>query len=165
MSEVCFSTQNVQGTWINPNRIFFHHCSKCSLRSIYNPQTIRLFIIARNKVGARLCFYTCLWFCSPPPPRQTPPPGRNPPGQTPPGRHTLRADTPPGQTPPGRYGQHPTRMQSCFILNYLAFRWADSNFGRSWGGIKRTWTAAWKGIYWLQFVRRRKPEEMYEMAA
>ena len=62
----------------------------------YRPQT---------KFGARLSFYTCLWFCSR---------GGEVPGQVPPGRHTPwqvhpQAGTPPRQvhplagTPPGRY--------------------------------------------------------------
>ena len=63
----------------------------------YRPQT---------KFGARLSFYTCLWFCSLG--------GGGVPGQVPPGRHTPwqvhpQAGTPPGRytpqagTPPGRY--------------------------------------------------------------
>ena len=75
---------------------------------------------ARNEVGARLCFYTCLLFCSlggvphcmlghPPPwdQRQVPPPEQAP---------------PPSAVHAGRYGQqagdtHPTGMQSC--ANYF----------------------------------------------
>ena len=28
-----------------------------------NDQLVLQFITARNEVGARLCFYMCLWFC------------------------------------------------------------------------------------------------------
>ena len=76
-------------------------------------------ITARNEVGARLCFYMCLWFCSQAggegvcpsacwdthPPEQTPPRSRHPPlgADTPwPGsRHPPAAGTPWEQTPPG----------------------------------------------------------------
>ena len=52
------------------------------------------FFTARNEIGARLCFYTYLWFCS-----QGGVPGQVPPGQVPPGQvHSPWAGThPPGQ--------------------------------------------------------------------
>ena len=81
-------------------------------------------ITARNEVGARLCFYTCLWFCSqggsasvhagiPPLARRPPWQGRPPMArQTPPpaGRLPLARQTPPTGRPPstvhaGRYGE------------------------------------------------------------
>ena len=73
-----------------------------------------ILISARNEVGARLCFYRCLWFCSqagstwhPPPPSRHPPDQVHPRSRHPPGPGTPRADTPPRlgtppkQTPPG----------------------------------------------------------------
>ena len=86
-------------------------------------------ITARNEVGARLCFYTCLWFCSEggdlpqcmvrynPPGADTPSPGSRPHGSRHPGAHT-----PPGAVHTGRYGQqvggaHPTGMHSCYNFN------------------------------------------------
>ena len=101
------------------------------IKLCYRPQT---------KFGARLCFYTCLWFCSQGgvPGQVTPPPGRytryTPYTGTPPwGRYTSPAGTPPKAgtpqtgTPPRQvhprqcmrgYGQqagnrHPTGMHSC----------------------------------------------------
>ena len=92
-------------------------------------------ITARNEVGSRLCFYTCLWFCSrgggegglcpiacwdTPPPRSRPTRTRHPRGQSSPGADPPGPDTP--QTVhAGRYGQqaggtHPTGMQSCWFM-------------------------------------------------
>ena len=76
-----------------------------------------LLLPAAAKLWPRLCFYTCLWFCSrggglqrtpPPVTRQTPPPGpgRHPPGQ---GEHTP----PPG---PGRYHPPPPGTRQIPLL-------------------------------------------------
>ena len=35
-----------------------------SSRNVCKLLNVLPFITARNEVGARLCFYTCLWFCS-----------------------------------------------------------------------------------------------------
>ena len=35
-----------------------------SSRNVWKLPNVLPFITARNEVGARLCFYTCLWFCS-----------------------------------------------------------------------------------------------------
>ena len=45
-----------------------------------------VFITARNEVGARLCFYMCLWFC--------PQGGLSPEADTPPEQTPLGADNP-----------------------------------------------------------------------
>ena len=84
---------------------------------------------ARNEVGVRLCFYTCLWFCS----RgggsgQTLLWADTPPGQTPPGKTTPR-QTPPAQNMLG-YGQqaggmHLTGMHSCWCC-YFPYGWGVS---------------------------------------
>ena len=98
------------------------------------------FLPAATKLWPRLCFYTCLWFCTqggglqrtppepgrhhPPGPRRTPPSRENPPGprRTPPDQ----ADPPQQGDPPGKktatYGQwaagtHPTGMHSCITNN------------------------------------------------
>ena len=72
---------------------------------------IILFITARNEVGARLCFYTCLSFCAHgesvslhsgihTPQEQNPPGSRHDtPYPTPRSRPTPGADTPQEQTP------------------------------------------------------------------
>ena len=93
-----------------------------------------MVVTARNEVGARLCFYTCLWFCSqgesaplhagihPPGPEAGTPPG--PEAGTPPprSRHPPGPGTPPTSAVLAeRYGQqaggtHPTGMQSCVFL-------------------------------------------------
>ena len=92
-------------------------------------------ITVRNRVVARLCFYTCPSFCSqgglPKPPGQTHPPQfpreQTPPGQTSqadtPGRHPLDRH-PPCAVHARRYGQqaggtHPTGMQSCITISCL----------------------------------------------
>ena len=89
----------------------------------------RVIITARNEVGTRLCFYTCLWFCSHgggclvlgvcsqgvPAPEESSRGG---------GGCDIPACTeadPPGAVHAGRYGQqaggtHPTGMYSCFCL-------------------------------------------------
>ena len=84
---------------------------------------VHSFINARNEVGARLCFYRHVWFCSQggclpqcmlgyhtprsrhPPWKQTPPGGRHPPEQTPPRSRTPWRQTPPGADTPG--SRHP----------------------------------------------------------
>ena len=98
---------------------------------------------ARNEVGASLCFYMCLWFCSqggglpncmlgytdppgpeagtPPPPRADPPGADTPQEQIPPGSRPPWDQAPPSAVHVGRYGQqaggmHPTGMQSCLWL-------------------------------------------------
>ena len=112
---------------------------------------------AHNKVGARLCFYTCLLFCSQGglphcmlgyPPRTR---GRHPPI---PG--TPREQTPPGPGTPsavhdGRYGQqavgtHPTKMHSCLKTKLMPIfpilrlcenpdcQWCFVNFLLYWNG-------------------------------
>ena len=85
------------------------------------------FVTARNEVGARLCFYTCLWFCLQG--RGSAPlhGGINPPPPGPEAGTPLGPGTPPDQALPstvhaGRYGQqaggtHPTGMQSCWRIN------------------------------------------------
>ena len=92
----------------------YQHYFKYTSLFFYRTQVIT----ARNEVGARLCFYRCVWFCSQggggvpdqvPPRDQVPPPGQvHPPGTryTPPGPGTP----PPGTryTPPGtRYTPPP----------------------------------------------------------
>ena len=96
-------------------------------------------ITARKRSLRRLCFYTCLSFCSqgmgggvpglvPLPPgqaKQVHPPAGTPPGQvhpstpqasTPLGRYTH---PPPGQVHPPPTGMHPTGMHSCLICMLL----------------------------------------------
>ena len=83
----------------------FYHSAERNLRNVMS------VITARNEVGARLCFYRCVWFCSqgagvpdqvPPPPgpgtpprtRYTPPgPGTPPPPDQvhPPGTREIRS--------------------------------------------------------------------------
>ena len=78
---------------------------------------IKIYLItARKRSLRRLCFYTCLSFCS----QGGEYLGRYPPGQVhpqtgtprqvhPPGRYTPQAGTPPRQVhPPGRYPSAPT---------------------------------------------------------
>ena len=92
-----------------------------SLCSVIYPDSILL--PAATKLWPRLCFYTCVWFCSrgglragrtppgqgdphPPLGMETPPAGRNPPGSRHPptraGRNPPQEQTPPwqGGTPP-----------------------------------------------------------------
>ena len=92
-----------------------------------------LFLLpAATKLWPRLCFYTCLWFCSQgggspgrktPPGREELPLGRENP--LPRSRHPPGRENPPGagRTPPGKqtaaYGQwaagtYPTGMHSCY---------------------------------------------------
>ena len=73
---------------------------------------IMTIFTGRNEVGARLCFYTCLWFCSQGgsaplhagihPPEQTPSGSRHPhrPGTPPRADTPLEADTPRTRHPP-----------------------------------------------------------------
>ena len=70
------------------------------------------FLPAATKLWPRLCFYTCVWFCSQggvsgqgEPPRQGDPPA----GRTPPGKETPRQGEPPRakRTPPGRENPPP----------------------------------------------------------
>ena len=97
------------------------------------------FLPAATKLWPRLCFYTCVWFCSrggslgretPPPPeagRENPPGGQREPPWA--GRPSPSRENPPGKekppTPtrenPPAYGQwtagtHPTGMHSCYLL-------------------------------------------------
>ena len=61
------------------------------------------FITARNEVRARLCFYTCLWFCSQEGGSASVHAGIQSPDQTPPWDQTKppRGQTPPRSRPPG----------------------------------------------------------------
>ena len=106
------------------------------------------YLPAATKLWPRLCFYTCLWFCSQggSPGRENPPGRKNPPPQA--GRLPLDQADPPGQgeppqtrqTPPGpgrhpppgkqtpeyglrAAGMHPTGMHSCplFFHSFLDF--------------------------------------------
>ena len=78
-------------------------------------------ITVRNEVGARLCFYPCLWFCSQgdlphcmlgyTPPRWTK--GRHPPGSSHPlGTNTPKSRHPLEPGPPGRRPQIPPRADT-----------------------------------------------------
>ena len=67
------------------------------------------YFCPQMKFGARLCFYTCLWFCSesggmsgqvPTPGQVHPQQVHSPPGQVHPGRYTPQAGTPQAGTPP-----------------------------------------------------------------
>ena len=85
-------------------------------------------LLAATKLWPRLCFYTCVWFCSqggvsgqgePLPNGELPPGPDTPPGmETPCGMETPPgADPPPGKETPahGQWeaGTHPTGMHSC----------------------------------------------------
>ena len=86
-----------------PNSI--SQCSNMLIEIVIMNRHFCHIITVRNEVGARLCFYPCLWFCSQggicpivcwdTPPRWTK--GRHPPGSS----HPLGTNTPQEQTPPG----------------------------------------------------------------
>ena len=145
MSVGKFITKNILSGHYRPEERKKIPQSKINMRRYFMSYAGEVIITARNEVGTRLCFYTCLRFCSqgggwgclphtplwadtPPArhplgrhPRQTLPPPL--PGQTTPFADTSRADSP-GQTPPSpamlRYAQqvggtHPTGMQFCIL--------------------------------------------------
>ena len=92
----------------------------------------RCFITARNEVGARLCFYTCLWFCS----RGSDPlhAGIHPPSDQRQAPLPRDQATPPEQTP---WDQAPPKCGACWEI------WATSGRYESY----------WNAILFFKCVR------------
>ena len=93
-----------------------------SVFKFYTMHAQKYLITVRNKVAARLCFYTCLSFC---------PLGGSVCLSACWDTHTPWADTPLADSPPGRHppppgradstaadGTHPTGMHSCLWFNF-----------------------------------------------
>ena len=87
-------------------------------------------VTTRNEVGARLCFYTCLWFCSQGGLRQTSPRTRHPPAapweqtpsdQAPP--QTRHTPVPWEQTPPDQ--APPSQRSACWEMRTTSGRYAS----------------------------------------
>ena len=92
---------------------------KLQSRQVYVLNFAFLIFTARNEVGARLCFYRCVWFCSqggvpvhPPGTRYTPPgPGTPPRDQVIPQPGTPPEQVhPPGQVHPSGPGTPPDQV-------------------------------------------------------
>ena len=114
----------------------FHDQDKISWRSLsmqHHKSNARAFITARNEVGARLCFYTCVRFCSHHSVHAgIPTPGKDPPWQ----------GTPPlqGIPPPLRSACWEIRSTSGPYASYwnviLVFTCSPQSQRGTWGGFK-----------------------------